>query len=116
MHGMGECRVLWARRYVVAFMALVGISTALLVNMLGQARIFTMASREHLIPLVWARVSQRYGTPIAAQITMGVASGPSLRLPACQRSELANTRTESLPLMLCHVCCGSLPCPIWWVE
>lgn len=62
-------------RYVVAFMALVGISTALLVNMLGQARIFTMAAREHLIPIFWARVSPRYGTPIAAQITMGAASG-----------------------------------------
>ena len=69
--------MLWPRRYVVAFMALVGISTALLVNMLGQARIFTMAAREHLIPLFWAKVSQRYGTPIAAQITMGVASGQS---------------------------------------
>ena len=64
-----------ARRYVVAFMALVGISTALLVNMLGQARIWTMAAREHLIPLFWARVSQRFGTPIAAQVTMGAASG-----------------------------------------
>lgn len=63
----------WAR-YVVAFMALVGISTALLVNMLGQARIWTMAAREHLIPLFWARVSQRFGTPIAAQVTMGAAS------------------------------------------
>ncbi|CAL5221075.1 g3200 [Coccomyxa viridis] len=63
----------WAR-YVVAFMALVGISTALLVNMLGQARIFTMAAREHLIPLFWAKVSQRYGTPLAAQVTMGAAS------------------------------------------
>ena len=73
----GERGVLWPRRYVVAFMALVGISTALLVNMLGQARIFTMAAREHLIPLFWAKVSQRYGTPIAAQITMGVASGQS---------------------------------------
>ena len=56
-------------------MALVGISTALLVNMLGQARIWTMAAREHLIPLFWARVSPRFGTPIAAQVTMGAASG-----------------------------------------
>ena len=74
-------------RYVVAFMALVGISTALLANMLGQARIFTMAAREHLIPIFWARVSPRYGTPIAAQITMGAASGqrshPKLLAGAC---------------------------------
>jgi hypothetical protein len=56
-------------------MALVGITTALLVNMLGQARIWTMAAREHMIPSFWAKVSPRFGTPIAAQITMGGASG-----------------------------------------
>lgn len=70
-------------RYVVAFMALVGISTALLVNMLGQARIFTMAAREHLIPIFWAKVSPRYGTPVAAQITMGAASGQRSQFPNC---------------------------------
>ena len=64
-------------------MALVGISTALLVNMLGQARIFTMAAREHLIPIFWAKVSPRYGTPIAAQITMGAASGLRSQFPTC---------------------------------
>ena len=78
--------MLWPCRYVVAFMALVGISTALLVNMLGQARIFTMAAREHLIPLFWAKVSQRYGTPIAAQITMGAASGRPQHLPVWRHS------------------------------
>lgn len=62
-------------RFVVAAMALVGITTALLVNMLGQARIWTMAAREHMIPSFWAKVSPRFGTPIAAQITMGGASG-----------------------------------------
>lgn len=56
-------------------MALVGITTALLVNMLGQARIWTMAAREHMIPGFWAKVSPRFGTPIAAQVTMGAASG-----------------------------------------
>jgi APA family basic amino acid/polyamine antiporter len=56
-------------------MALVGITTALLVNMLGQARIWTMAAREHMIPSFWAKVSPRFGTPIAAQVTMGAASG-----------------------------------------
>ena len=78
------------RRYVVAFMALVGISTALLVNMLGQARIFTMAAREHLIPLFWARVSPRYGTPIAAQVTMGAASGQRSRFGAACRCSYQN--------------------------
>lgn len=62
-------------RFIVAAMALVGITTALLVNMLGQARIWTMAAREHMIPGFWAKVSPRFGTPIAAQITMGAASG-----------------------------------------
>lgn len=62
-------------RFIVAIMALVGITTALLVNMLGQARIWTMAAREHMIPGFWAKVSPRFGTPIAAQITMGSASG-----------------------------------------
>ena len=64
----------------MAVMALVGITTALLVNMLGQARIWTMAAREHMIPSFWAKVSPRFGTPIAAQCTMGAASGPRSNL------------------------------------
>ncbi len=87
--------MLRGRRYVVAFMALVGISTALLVNMLGQARIFTMAAREHLIPLFWAKVSQRYGTPLAAQITMGAASGP---LPSTSPPASAHISQALTPL------------------
>lgn len=67
-------------RFIVAVMALVGITTALLVNMLGQARIWTMAAREHMIPSFWAKVSPRFGTPIAAQCTMGAASGPRSNL------------------------------------
>ena len=89
-------------------MALVGISTALLVNMLGQARIFTMAAREHLIPLVWARVSQRYGTPIAAQITMGAASGQSRHISACRCSHCTpfSNMTMSCPLQHNYVLKG----------
>ncbi|CAL8471821.1 g11363 [Coccomyxa elongata] len=70
----GYVGLAWAK-FIVAAMALVGITTALLVNMLGQARIWTMAAREHMIPGFWAKVSPRFGTPIAAQITMGAASG-----------------------------------------
>ena len=90
-------------RYVVAFMALVGISTALLVNMLGQARIFTMAAREHLIPIFWARVSPRYGTPIAAQITMGAASG--------QRSHSSTACRCS-----CQSCEGFVAVECWSIQ
>ncbi len=64
-----------ARRFIVAAIALVGITTALLVNMMGQSRIWTMAAREHMIPGFWAKVSPRFGTPVAAQVTMGAASG-----------------------------------------
>ena len=48
-----------ACRFVVAAIALVGITTALLVNMMGQSRIWTMAAREHMIPGFWAKVSPR---------------------------------------------------------
>ena len=80
-------------------MALVGISTALLVNMLGQSRIFTMAAREHLIPLFWARVSQRTGTPIAAQITMGAASGPLCLLNDSMGSQLHQSYSYASGIM-----------------
>lgn len=70
----------WAGRFVVAAIALVGITTALLVNMMGQSRIWTMAAREHMIPGFWAKVSPKFGTPVAAQVTMGAASG---HFPPC---------------------------------
>jgi APA family basic amino acid/polyamine antiporter len=52
----------WART-IVALGALAGIMTSLLGSLLGQARIYVILGRQHLLPPWIARVSEHSGTP-----------------------------------------------------
>ncbi|XP_043699641.1 cationic amino acid transporter 1-like [Telopea speciosissima] len=62
----------WAK-YLVAAGALKGMTTALLVMVVGMARYLTHMARTHMIPPWFAQVHQRTGTPINATITMFIA-------------------------------------------
>jgi APA family basic amino acid/polyamine antiporter len=66
--GMG-----WAR-YVVAFGALKGMTTVLLVSAVGQARYLTHIARAHMAPPCLARVHPRLGTPVNATVAMLAAT------------------------------------------
>uniref|UniRef100_A0A0E0CTV7 Cationic amino acid transporter C-terminal domain-containing protein n=1 Tax=Oryza meridionalis TaxID=40149 RepID=A0A0E0CTV7_9ORYZ len=66
--GMG-----WAK-YVVAFGALKGMTTVLLVSAVGQARYLTHIARTHMMPPWLARVHPRTGTPVNATVAMLVAT------------------------------------------
>lgn len=63
----------WAK-YIVAFGALKGMTSVLLVGAVGQARYLTHIARTHLLPSWLARVNQRTGTPINATVVMLVAT------------------------------------------
>ncbi|XP_078437235.1 amino acid transporter 1 [Wolffia australiana] len=59
----------WAK-YVVAFGALKGMTTVLLVSAVGQARYLTHIARAHMVPPWLARVHPRTGTPVNATVVM----------------------------------------------
>lgn len=59
----------WAK-YVVAFGALKGMTTVLLVSAVGQARYLTHIARTHMMPPWLAQVHGKTGTPVNATIVM----------------------------------------------
>ncbi|XP_060669249.1 cationic amino acid transporter 1-like [Ziziphus jujuba] len=63
----------WAK-YLVAFGALKGMTTVLLVGAVGQARYLTHIARTHMMPPWLAHVNPRTGTPANATIVMLAAS------------------------------------------
>ncbi|MED6160828.1 Catabolite repression protein cat5 [Stylosanthes scabra] len=63
----------WAK-YVVAFGALKGMTTVLLVGALGQARYITHIARSHMIPPWFALVHPKTGTPINATLLITISS------------------------------------------
>ena len=63
----------WAK-YIVAFGALKGMTTVLLVGAVGQARYLTHIARTHMVPPWFANVHEKTGTPINATIVMLVAT------------------------------------------
>lgn len=63
----------WAK-YIVAFGALKGMTSVLLVGAVGQARYLTHIARTHLLPSWLAKVNGKTGTPINATLVMFVAT------------------------------------------
>ncbi|KAG2536417.1 cationic amino acid transporter 1-like [Panicum virgatum] len=63
----------WAK-YIVAFGALKGMTTVLLVSAVGQARYLTHIARTHMMPPWLAQVHPRTGTPVNATVAMLVAT------------------------------------------
>ncbi|KAL9147553.1 hypothetical protein ABFS82_13G180000 [Erythranthe guttata] len=63
----------WAQ-YLVAFGALKGMTSVLLVNSVGQARYLTHIARTHMMPPWFAKVDPKTGTPINATVVMLAAT------------------------------------------
>ncbi|XP_068653899.1 cationic amino acid transporter 1-like [Aristolochia californica] len=63
----------WAK-YIVAFGALKGMTTVLLVSAVGQARYLTHIARTHMVPPCLAYVHGKTGTPIYATMVMLAAT------------------------------------------
>ena len=58
---------------IVAYGALAGITSVILVLLMGQSRVFFAMSRDRLLPPVFSVVSQRYGTPYRTTLVTGLA-------------------------------------------
>lgn len=74
--------------------ALVGLTTVMMILMLGQSRVFFAMARDHLLPPVFATVSQRTGTPVLTTlVTGGVVALIAALVPLSTLAELVNIGT-----------------------
>jgi APA family basic amino acid/polyamine antiporter len=58
---------------VVSVGALIGLTTVMMILMMGQSRVFFAMSRDRLLPPVFSKVSPRFGVPVRVQLTTGIA-------------------------------------------
>ncbi len=74
--------------------ALIGLTTVMMVLMLGQSRVFFAMSRDRLLPPMFAAVSERTGTPVRTTlVTGGVVAVISALVPLSELAELVNIGT-----------------------
>ncbi len=74
--------------------ALVGLTTVMMILLLGQSRVFFAMSRDRLLPPVFSTVSERFGTPIRTSIfTGGIVALISTFVPLVDLAELVNIGT-----------------------
>lgn len=93
--------VTWAAR-LIALGAVAGITSVILVLMLGQTRVLFAMSRDHLLPPPLARVHPRFGTPWV--ITVVVAGAVALLagfVPLSALSELVSIGTLFAFVVVC---------------
>ena len=79
---------------VISVGALVGLTTVMMILMLGQSRVFFAMSRDRLLPSAFAKVSPRFGTPLRTTILTGVVVAViSTFVPLSELAELVNIGT-----------------------
>ena len=79
---------------IISFGALASLTTVMLILMLGQSRVFFAMSRDRLLPVVFARVSERWRVPDRTTIATGVAVALlSFLLSLTALAELVNIGT-----------------------
>ena len=79
---------------IIAYGALAGITSVILVLLMGQSRVFFAMSRDRLLPPVFSRVSQRYGTPYRTTVVTGiVVAALAFFFPLKTLAELVNIGT-----------------------
>ncbi|MGH3865505.1 MAG: amino acid permease [Pseudonocardiaceae bacterium] len=79
---------------VISVGALLGLTTVMMILMLGQSRVFFAMSRDRLLPAGFSAVSERFGTPIRTTLTTGVVVAViSTFVPLSELAELVNIGT-----------------------
>jgi APA family basic amino acid/polyamine antiporter len=74
--------------------ALAGLTTVMMILMIGQSRVFFAMSRDRLLPPVFAQVSEKTGTPVRTTITTGVVMAVmAALLPLEELAKLVNIGT-----------------------
>ena len=79
---------------IISVGALVGLTTVMLVLLLGQSRVFFAMSRDRLLPPAFSKVSERFGSPYRTSIFTGVVVAVIAALvPLSELAELVNIGT-----------------------
>jgi basic amino acid/polyamine antiporter, APA family len=79
---------------IVAYGALAGITSVILVLLMGQSRVFFAMSRDGLLPPMFATVSKRFGTPYRTTLVTGaVVAALAFFIPLKTLAELVNIGT-----------------------
>ena len=79
---------------IISIGAVVGLTTVMMILLLGQSRVFFAMSRDRLLPPVFSTVSERFGTPIRTSIFTGIAVALiSMFVPLTELAELVNIGT-----------------------
>ena len=79
---------------VISVGALFGLTTVMMILMLGQSRVLFAMSRDRLLPPVFSKVSPRFGTPVRTTVTTGVVVALiSTFVPLTELAELVNIGT-----------------------
>jgi basic amino acid/polyamine antiporter, APA family len=79
---------------VISIGALVGLTTVMMILMMGQSRVFFAMSRDRLLPPVFSKVSPRFGVPVRVQVTTGVAIALiAFFVPLTELAKLVNIGT-----------------------
>jgi APA family basic amino acid/polyamine antiporter len=79
---------------IISVGALAGLTTVMMILMIGQSRVFFAMSRDRLLPPAFARVHERTGTPVRTTVTTGVAiAAMAALLPLEALANLVNIGT-----------------------
>jgi APA family basic amino acid/polyamine antiporter len=79
---------------VISVGALAGLTTVMMILLIGQSRVFFAMSRDRLLPPVFSQVSPRTGTPIRVSVTTGIAVAIiAAFVPLTTLAELVNIGT-----------------------
>src|SRR3954453_5540035 len=74
--------------------ALIGLTTVMMILMMGQSRVFFAMSRDRLLPPVFSKVNPRFGVPVRVQITTGVIIAiVAFAVPLTSLAKLVNIGT-----------------------
>jgi APA family basic amino acid/polyamine antiporter len=79
---------------IISIGALAGLTTVMMILMIGQSRVFFAMARDRLLPPVFAEVSEATGTPVRTTITTGVViAAMAVLLPLEELAKLVNIGT-----------------------
>ena len=99
--GIDQTGVRWGS-LLVKIGALGGLSSTIVVMLLGQSRVFFSMSRDGLLPKVFSRVHTRFRTPYISSITVGVFVGVlAAALPVSLLGEMVSIGTLLAFVIVC---------------
>jgi APA family basic amino acid/polyamine antiporter len=79
---------------IISIGALAGLTTVMMILMIGQTRVFFAMSRDRLLPPVFAEVSEKTGTPVRTTVTTGIViAAMATLLPLTELAKLVNIGT-----------------------